>query len=407
MFVPKRHERFAAKAFDRAALEECIAMICSKALSSRVDEYYWQSPEWETSAFPLNKTLYPGAAGTIIALNRLAQRYDFTLPWDVATAIEVVWQAYLRSPDLAVEDFSETKEGGDQTRTPLPSFFMGSVGILLARYQYCPQSRKESEALLVEKIRGNMKNPTLETLWAGSGTITAAVFLWLKTKDPIWQQLIQEHFNFYWSQLVEFESTSIKVWNQQLYGESLHLTGAGHGYAGNIFPFLKAVDALDTKSQSLLLGAGINAFVKMATVEGDFANWQSDLSGNDRGRDPYLVQWCHGAPGIIISLGSLKYNVNPALEQILVKAGNLVWQAGPLNKKVSICHGTNGNGFAFLKLFERTGDRIWFDRAESFAMHTISQTCEHYAVWSGDLGLALYLDACLTKDSAVPFLDWI
>jgi hypothetical protein len=32
--------------------------------------------------------------------------------------------------------------------------------------------------------------------------------------------------------------------------------------------------------------------------------------------------------------------------------GELTWRAGPLAKGANLCHGTAGNGYAFLALFE-------------------------------------------------------
>ena len=62
-----------------------------------------------------------------------------------------------------------------------------------------------------------------------------------------------------------------------------------------------------------------------------------------------------------------------------------------------------GNGYAFLKLFERTGDELWLERARGFAMHAIEQVerarAEYgrgrHTLWTGDLGTALYLQSCL------------
>jgi hypothetical protein len=42
--------------------------------------------------------------------------------------------------------------------------------------------------------------------------------------------------------------------------------------------------------------------------------------------------------------GSLK-------EQIALGGGELTWRAGPLEKGGGLCHGTSGNGYAFLVLF--------------------------------------------------------
>ncbi|MEM7364999.1 MAG: lanthionine synthetase LanC family protein [Pseudomonadota bacterium] len=101
------------------------------------------------------------------------------------------------------------------------------------------------------------------------------------------------------------------------------------------------------------------------------------------------------------------------IDQVLLDAGNLIWQAGPLAKGSNLCHGTGGNGYAFLKLFERTGDEQWLDRARAFAMHGISQYeaesarvgFDRFSLWTGDIGLAIYLHDCLRAEAAFPTVD--
>jgi hypothetical protein len=98
----------------------------------------------------------------------------------------------------------------------------------------------------------------------------------------------------------------------------------------------------------------------------------------------------------------------------LVRAGGeLTWNAGPLAKGAGLCHGTAGNGFAFLELFRRTGDELWLDRARQFAMHAIEQSermaAEYgryrYSLWTGDLGVAVYLHSCVIGRAGMPLLD--
>ncbi len=80
-----------------------------------------------------------------------------------------------------------------------------------------------------------------------------------------------------------------------------------------------------------------------------------------------------------------------------------------------MCHGTAGNGYAFLTLYRRTGDAVWLDRARAFAMHAIGQSekmkQEHgpgrYTLWTGDPGLAVYLWQCLVGSDGMPGLDLI
>ena len=73
------------------------------------------------------------------------------------------------------------------------------------------------------------------------------------------------------------------------------------------------------------------------------------------------------------------------------------------------------NGFVFLKLHDLTGDVVWLDRARMFAMHAIEQVDRErttlgrgrYTLFTGDVGVALYLRACLEADAEFPILDTI
>jgi hypothetical protein len=86
---------------------------------------------------------------------------------------------------------------------------------------------------------------------------------------------------------------------------------------------------------------------------------------------------------------------------------------GPLAKGSNLCHGTGGNGYPFLKLYRRTKDSIWLERARAFAMTAIAQCREakdelgrgRYSLWTGDIGLAIYLWDCLTAEPRFPSID--
>ncbi len=123
-----------------------------------------------------------------------------------------------------------------------------------------------------------------------------------------------------------------------------------------------------------------------------------------------LMQFCHGAPGFVICLADMP---GAELDALLIAAGEATWAAGPLAKGSNLCHGTGGNGYALLKLFERTGDARWLERARAFAMHAIAQMQAdeqqvgqlRYSLWTGDPGLAIYLWDCLRSRAAFPTLD--
>ena len=97
----------------------------------------------------------------------------------------------------------------------------------------------------------------------------------------------------------------------------------------------------------------------------------------------------------------------------MAAGGELVWQAGPLARSAGLCHGTAGNGFAFLALLERTGDERWLVRARAFAMHALDQVAcfraaegrGRYTLFTGDVGAALLAAACLRGDAAFPGLE--
>ena len=123
-----------------------------------------------------------------------------------------------------------------------------------------------------------------------------------------------------------------------------------------------------------------------------------------------------GAPGpqvaIVASLATLAPRDNE-LTELLLAGGELTWRAGPLRKGANLCHGTAGNGYAFLKLLERTGDELWLARARAFAMHSIAQVERagtefgrgRHSLWTGDPGTALYLASCLDATAEFPTLD--
>src|SRR5207247_1276057 len=133
--------------------------------------------------------------------------------------------------------------------------------------------------------------------------------------------------------------------------------GPAHGFAGCV----------------LALGdvSGVSETLQRLAVEEDgLVNWPP-LPGQRLGegsRDGQIrVQWCHGAPGIVATLA---YVLD---EELAAKGGELVWRAGPLRKGANLCHGTAGNGYAFLALLERTGDERWLPRARAFALHAAGQ----------------------------------
>jgi hypothetical protein len=104
---------------------------------------------------------------------------------------------------------------------------------------------------------------------------------------------------------------------------------------------------------------------------------------------------------------------DPRLDEVFEASGELIFDAGPVEKGGGLCHGTAGNGYALLKLHRRTGEARWHDRALAFAVHAMAQCDTHarhygqrrYSVWTGDLGAALYAAACIDGDTRLPHVE--
>jgi hypothetical protein len=141
----------------------------------------------------------------------------------------------------------------------------------------------------------------------------------------------------------------------------------------------------------------------------DGATWPA-VAG--QAEPPDLCQHCHGAPGMVTALADAPFRSDD-LESLLIQGGAFTWAAGPLAKGSNLCHGTGGNGYAFLKLYRRTKDSIWLERARAFAMTAIAQCREahdqcgrgRYSLWTGDVGLAVYLWDCITAEPYFPTID--
>lgn len=135
--------------------------------------------------------------------------------------------------------------------------------------------------------------------------------------------------------------------------------GAAHGLAGILnvalhFP-LAGDDAEDVRE---------TLHYMVARRFAHSGNYPSS-EGNPRDR---LVQWSHGAGGMVITL-SKAAQVFPDVREFrdaAVEAGEVVWKRG-LNRKAGLCDGIAGNAYAFLSLYRLTGEKVYVDRARAFA----------------------------------------
>jgi hypothetical protein len=400
LFEPARHEPLQPIDWDAARARSAIVDIVEDMEATLRTGFTWPCHPRDEGAGskPPHKSVYWGASGALWALWYLEREDAVALHVNPSSLIERVHESYLAAPD---------------TGAVVPSYLLGEVGILLIQWRLT-ESREAAERMY-KAIAGNISNPTNEALWAAPGTMLGALHMLGWTGEERWRELYLENVEQLWRTWHPSNNARCHLWTQDLYGSIVDLLGAGHGFAGNAYALLRGASLLPADRRESLYDRCVETACVTAVFEDDCANWPQSVGVPRPGRTDMLVQWCHGAPGFVTSLAGIPAGRSMDMDEMLVKAGNTVWSAGPLAKGPGVCHGTTGNGYAFLKLHQRTGDPIWLLRARSFAMHAISQSEQarqkhgrrRYTLWTGDPGLAVYLWHCLTGTGGLPALDML
>lgn len=128
-----------------------------------------------------------------------------------------------------------------------------------------------------------------------------------------------------------------------------HYLGAAHGEIGIITQLVVTEPPLAPR-----LEAKLGAFLDLQLPDG---NWPSSLpaTGSEetspRKSKSHLVQWCHGAPGVVVSLLSLRPfypKLRDKIDTAIEKGRQLTWKKGLLRKEPSLCHGILGNSLYVL-----------------------------------------------------------
>ncbi len=374
----------------RAAIREIVEDADAAFRGPRL---FWRANEWDGwhGTSPM-KNLYVGTAGVLWSLDRLRQRGYTETKLDLADLASRNVELFRKRPDYMK---------GMKLPAPRDSALLtGETGILLVAWRLAP-SRELADDLLA-RVRENVDNEADEVMWGSPGTLLAAQAMLEWTADERWRGAWEESADALLSR-----RDSEGYWTQRLYGQELRGLTPPHGLVGNVQALLPLLDedraeALKHETAALLAENAVQA--------GGLANWpprpRPELPGPD---GQIRVQWCAGGPGIVIAAAAY-------LDEELLRAGaELAWHTGPptLEKGPGICHGTAGNGYAFLKAFARTGDERWLERARRFAMHALEQVERlrserghgRYSLWTGDIGAALYAADCIHGTSSYPIFD--
>jgi hypothetical protein len=397
---PTRHEALRALPWDPARVRAAIEWIVTdtEARFRPGHGWPWHPLDLDAGDDPASPAtaLYFGAAGVIWALRYLQ---------DVGAApAGRRWSDELEPLRLRNREWLTAIDCAGE----LPSYLMGDTPIRLMQWADAPGA--ELADALAGLIDGNRLHPSRELMWGSPGTLLAALFLHEREGDPGWAELFRRTTAQLWSEMSWSEEHGCHYWPQKLYGRDCAYLDAVHGFVATALPLIRGRHLLGDAAWQGWSERIVQTVRLTATREGGGANWRTDLFAQPLGTGKVLMQYCHGSPGFVICLAGLP---DPALDQLLLEAGEATWRAGPLAKGSNLCHGTAGNGYAFLKLHERTGDERWLDRARAFAMHAIAQAEEEahlvghlrYSLWTGDPGLAIYLWDCLRAKPAFPTLD--
>lgn len=369
LWRPAEHEPLSESEWDEAAAREAVAAIVADAEGALEQGFWPNHPLDDLSEDERPCSLYLGSGGMAWALWKLGSGLD------AAKLLTAAIERYRLAPD----------EGADAHP---PSFLVGESGLLAAAQLIdSPAADRERLRRLVHE---NREDPAWEVLYGSPGRMIAARACGLPDE---WR----ESARLAWEHRDEVSG----LWTQRLGPHVARCLGAAHGFAGN-------ANVLRGSVSDEVLRQRVSAVLeRTAAVEDGLANWPVRDQPLWQAPGQIRVQWCHGAPGIVCTVADL------IPRKLALAGGELVWRAGPLRKGPGLCHGTAGNGYAFLRLHALTGDSMWLERARRFAMHAAEQVVRmrteygrgRYTLMTGDIGAALYLDACLRADPAFPVID--
>jgi hypothetical protein len=360
LWRPSEHEPLSAGEWDDALAEDAIATIVADAEAAFDGQRWpWHPRDDEDYGF---SDVYLGGAGMVWALDELG-----STGW--ADAAVSFIDGYRAQP-LLNEPLIET------------SYHFGELGIVLVAFRLTHDAALADRVYeLVVAVPDSDAN---EVMYGTPGSMLVAEAMLAWTGEPRWDEAWRAAAG-----RVEAARDADGLWTSHIGGHAVRYLGPAHGYAGNVRAFA---------NQGPVQLADLEPYVLR---ENGLANWLPDVGSRP---DEVRVQWCHGAPGMVATLGELLGF------GLAVAGGELTWRAGPLARGPGLCHGTAGNAYAFLVLHRRTGNELWLDRARAFAMHAIGQVEREraeagrgrYSLFTGDIGVAVFLRHLLDGEDRFP-----
>jgi hypothetical protein len=393
MIDPSRHVSLLSEPWEPRVAAQAIADIAADALAAFNADRLWPAHPAEDGVKDGNSSIYFGAAGVIWALEHLRRVGAIKGDFDFRPHLRHL----LARTQAEMATFGDYAEHG--------SLLFGDMGTALVIMRIEPSAAMAE--LVYARANANTALPVRELMWGMPGSMLACLAMSERTGEARWRALFETQAARLLDDLQA--TTDGPMWEQDLYGQRRKFLGPVHGYAGNMIPLLRGWDWLTDAQRTRIADAVPRTLEKNAWRTADGASWRATV-GHDK--SPALCQHCHGAPGMITTFADAPFT-SPELETLLLEGGRFTFAAGPLTKGSNLCHGTGGNGYAFLKLYRRTKDTAWLHKARAFAMTAIAQCRDardelgrgRYSLWTGDIGLAVYLWDCLSGEPRFPTVD--
>jgi hypothetical protein len=407
LYETERHERLIESEWSEDRALDAIDRIVADAHRRFDPDALWpihpvdRSPERPPDSIMY---LYHGAAGVIWALDYLNEIGATSLKRDYLLTVRELIPRIRRDLDKYPE---VRKYMGSESA----SYLIGEAGILLLQWRLAPSEDVAHQ--IYGHLEASIGDPR-GVAWGGAGAMLAALFMYERTDDTCWKELFLRSFGPLYDQWNYSDEARCHLWRSSLYGVTEMRIGAIHGFAANAFVMIRGRHLLKRDLADEMLRRIYETVHATALIEGPHANWPNNVGPTTRPAPlAVVVQHCNGAPGIINSLPEFPNDARWPIDALLQQAGELVWAAGPTVKLPSLCHGAAGSGYAFLKFYVRTGEDKWLDRARKFAMHAIDQSDSartrygqrKFSLWTGDLGLAIFLWDCVKATAKFPTLD--
>lgn len=186
--------------------------------------------------------------------------------------------------------------------------------------------------------------------------------------------------------------------------------GAAHGTAGILYLLLQAKEYLNEGDLINFIKPTIDCLLDCCFPSGNLQS--SEGSYSDR-----LVQWCHGAPGAV-QLFCLAFEIFEDQRYLTaaIQCGEVVWTRGLLRKGCGLCHGTAGNAYTFISLYQLFQKRKEFTKVDAakhlyracvfaewclhFDRHRERRPDRYYSLYEGLAGTMYFLIDMLNPSSA-------